>query len=237
MSTSGDREAERIRNAYGRRTRTYEATDPAVLLPRQELERRLARLLRQRSPVPVAECGLLEVGCGAGGNLLSLLRLGFQPEHLVGNELLPDRLRAARRVLPAQLELVAGDGAEAALGNRRFHLVLAAVVFSSILDDGVQERLARRMWDLVLPGGAVVWYDFVYDNPRNPDVRGVNLQRVRHLFPGASCHSQRVTLAPPLARAVTRVHPGLYGPCNWLPLLRTHLLCWLGKPAEQGPPS
>jgi len=28
-----------------------------------------------------------------------------------------------------------------------------------------------------------------------------------------------------------RVHPGLYGLFNTLPLLRSHLLVWLGKPA------
>ena len=43
---------------------------------------------------------LLEVGCGAGGNLLELLRLGFAPAHLSGIELLPERLALARDVLP-----------------------------------------------------------------------------------------------------------------------------------------
>jgi hypothetical protein len=41
--------------------------------------------------------------------------------------------------------------------------------------------------------------------------------------------ARRVTLAPPLARTVTRVHPALYGWFNALPILRTHVLCWLGK--------
>jgi hypothetical protein len=39
----------------------------------------------------------------------------------------------------------------------------------------------------------------------------------------------RVTLAPPLARTVCRVHPALYTALNALPLLRTHLLCWIEK--------
>ena len=43
---------------------------------------------------------------------------------------------------------------------------------------------------------------------------------------------RRLTLAPPLARAVTRVHPGLYTVFNALPWLRTHVLGWLvGKTA------
>jgi hypothetical protein len=39
-----------------------------------------------------------------------------------------------------------------------------------------------------------------------------------------------VTLAPPLARAVTRIHPGLYRWFNALPPLRTHVLAWIAKP-------
>ena len=85
----------------------------------------------------------------------------------------------------------------------------------------------------VKPGGGVLWYDFTFDNPRNPDVRGVPLSRVRTLFPHATLRVRRVTLAPPLARAVTRVHPALYGWFNALPWLRTHVLCWLAK---AGPP-
>jgi hypothetical protein len=86
------------------------------------------------------------------------------------------------------------------------------------------------MWRWLRPGGAVLWYDFTVDNPHNADVRGVPLARVRTLFPQATIVHRRVTLAPPLARAVCRVHPTLYSVFNALPLLRTHLLAWVGKP-------
>ena len=87
------------------------------------------------------------------------------------------------------------------------------------------------MWRWVAPGGGVLWYDFVVDNPRNPDVRGVPLARVRQLFPQARVVSRKVTLAPPIARLLCRLHPGLYPLANALPLLRTHVLVWLEKPA------
>ena len=86
------------------------------------------------------------------------------------------------------------------------------------------------MWTAVRPGGGVLWYDFTVDNPRNRDVRGVPVTRVRELFPEARAEFHRLTLAPPLARAVTRIHPGLYTVFNALPLLRTHVLGWLAKP-------
>jgi hypothetical protein len=76
----------------------------------------------------------------------------------------------------------------------------------------------------------VLWYDFTVDNPRNPDVRGVPLDEVRALFPQARISARRVTLAPPLARAVCRLSPSLYPLLNAVPLLRTHVLAWIEKP-------
>ena len=140
------------------------------------------------------------------------------------------RLTTSRFVRPASLALHAGDAAHAAVAPGSLDIVLVSTVFSSLLDDAYQQRLAAAMWHWLKPGGAVLWYDFTVDNPRNPDVRGVPLRRVRALFPGASIAHRRVTLAPPLARAATRLHPALYGVFNLLPLLRTHVLAWIGKP-------
>ncbi len=110
--------------------------------------------------------------------------------------------------------------------------MLQSTVFTSLLDDGFQQRLADTMWRWVKPGGAVLWYDFTVNNPRNPDVRGVPLARVRQLFPQGRIDARRVTLAPPLARAVCRIHSSLYGVLNTVPWLRSHLLAWVGKPGS-----
>jgi len=158
-----------------------------------------------------------------------LLRLGFAPERLTGLELLPERHAQARRLLPAATTLWLGDATDAPLAPASQHIVLQATVFSSLLDAAAQAQLAAAMWRWLRPGGGVLWYDFVYDNPRNPDVRGVPLARVRELFPEGRVSFERVTLAPPLARAACGLHPALYGVFNALPLLRTHVLAWVGK--------
>lgn len=173
---------------------------------------------------------LAEVGCGNGSNLLDLLRFGFAPEHLTGLELLPELAAAARDHLPTSLRIVEGDASVAPLAPNSQHLVLASTVFSSLLDDAFQQRLADAMWHWLRPGGAVVWYDFTWDNPHNPDVRGVPLARVRQLFPQGRLQHRRLTLAPPLARALARVHPALLPLFDAVPLLRTHVLAWIEKP-------
>jgi SAM-dependent methyltransferase len=218
---------------YARRAAMAGLYDPLrteVMQARQERLRVLAALLRRHARAPLAELSLIEVGCGDGGNLLELIGLGFDPARLLANELLPERAAAARARLPAAVRVLEGDALALPLPDAGLDLVLQSTVFSSLLDPGFRARLAARLWAWLKPGGAVIWYDFAVDNPRNPDVRGVPVARVRQLFPQAEFEVHRVTLAPPLARAACRLHPSLYTVLNAVPWLRTHRLAWICKP-------
>lgn len=220
-------ELEQIAERYARRDTgdRYSLLRSEVWQAWQERQRELLKLLARRAGRP-ADWRATEVGCGAGGNLLDLLRLGLMPAHLTGIELLPERLAAARAALPEGVRLLAGDASAAVVAPASQDLVLQSTVFSSILDDALQQRVAEAMWRWLKPGGAVVWYDFTVNNPRNPDVRGVPLRRVRQLFPQGRFTARRVTLAPPLARAL----PAAYGLFNLVPWLRTHRLVLIEKP-------
>jgi SAM-dependent methyltransferase len=231
-------ETRAVAERYARRTEAaasepgrYSLLRPEVWQMVQERQRALLRLFAGHGVRELGALRLVEVGCGSGGNLLELLRLGFAPEHLAGIELLPERYQAARSVLPSAVALTLGDASVAPVAPASQDLVLQSTVFSSLLDRAFQHQLADAMWLWLKPGGAVLWYDFTFDNPRNPDVRGVPMQRVRELFPQARIDARRVTLAPPVARAACRLHPSLYPVLNLLPPLRTHLLAWIEKPA------
>ena len=228
----GDDESDAVAERYARRQDTgrYSVLRPDVWQTLQERQRAMLALLAEAGLDDLSQLSLLEVGCGAGGNLLELLRLGFAPDKLSGIELLPERLALARAVLSEAVVLRGGDALDTAVADRSLDIVFVSTVFSSLLDDAYQQRLADAMWMWLKPGGAVLWYDFTVNNPRNPDVRGVPLARLRTLFPQGRLRHRRVTLAPPLARAVTRIHPGLYRWFNALPVLRTHVLAWIDKP-------
>ncbi len=221
-----------VAERYARRgeSHRYSLLRPDVWQTVQERQRALLQMLVRHGATDLPALRLTEVGCGAGGNLLELLRLGFDPAHLQGLELLPERHAQARAVLPAATVVWLGDATQAKIAPASQDLVLQSTVFTSLLDDGFQQRLADTMWRWVKPGGAVIWCDFTVNNPRNPDVRGVPLARVRQLFPQACIDARRVTLAPPLARIVCAWHPSLYTVFNAVPLLRTHLLAWIHKP-------
>lgn len=232
-----DRELQAIAQRYARRDERlaglerYSLLRPEVWQMLHERQAATLRLLAARSAAmgPVADWRVAEVGCGAGGNLMDMLRLGLRPQHLTGIELLPERLDAARAALPSQVRLLAGDASQAGIEPGSQDLVMQSTVFSSILDDGLQQRLAQAMWRWLKPGGAVLWYDFIVDNPRNPDVRGVPRRRVRALFPQGQMTVRRVTLAPPIARAACRLHPGAYRVLNTIPFLRSHVLALITK--------
>jgi SAM-dependent methyltransferase len=226
-----ERETLAVAERYARRPRDdrYDPLRPEVWQSAQERLRALIAVLG-RLGRPLAGLDVLEVGCGSGGNLLELLRLGCDAARLQGNELLPERAAQARRQLPAATCVHEGDALAMALAPECVDIVYQSTVFSSLLDDAFQQRLSAAMWRWVRPGGGILWYDFVYDNPHNPDVRGVPLARVRELFPQGRVDARRVTLAPPIARQVVRLHPSLYTAFNTIPWLRTHVLAWIAKP-------
>ena len=227
-------EIEKIAERYERRKAVvggrYARFNPEVIAGTQERQRALVSLLKTQGIADLGGLDVLEIGCGSGANLQELLLLGAKPENLVGNELLPERAEQARHMLPQAVRLFLGDASALPFEEASFDIVYQSTVFSSILNDGLQCRIADAMWRWVRPGGGILWYDFTFNNPSNPDVRGVPLKRVRELFPRGLVTARRVTLAPPISRRVVRLHPKMYGIFNALPLLRTHVLCFIQKP-------
>lgn len=227
-------EAQAVAARYARRggADRYSMLNPDVWQSVQERQRAMLRLFARLGWSDLTTRRVLEVGCGSGGNLLELLRIGFSPRNLVGIELLADRFAQAMQALPSGVTLMQGDASIVKLPDESEDIVFQSTVFSSLLDAPFQWRLAQTMWRWVRPGGGVLWYDFTVNNPRNPDVKGVNVARIRELFPEGRFSIQRLTLAPPVARRVCAIHPSLYTVFNALPLLRTHVLAWIEKPAR-----
>ena len=174
-------ETDRVAERYARRAATqavdrYSLLQPDVWQTVQERQRVLLQLLARRGWHDLPARTLLEVGCGAGGNLLEFLRMGFRPEHLSGIELLPERHAEARAMLPERLALHLGDACTAPIADASCDLVFQGTVFSSLLDEAFQARLAAAMWRWVKPGGAVLWYDFTVNSIRT----GITIQFITH---------------------------------------------------------
>ena len=223
-----------IKNRYLRRENnsgidSYSWLNVYTYKSEHEKERKLIHWLNSNKLTPLNNKTFLEVGCGAGMNLAQMIKLGFQPVNLIGNELIDSRAESARKNLPKDLEIIVGDASLVDFGCEMFDIVYQSTVFTSILDSDFQQKLATKLWSHIKPGGYFLWYDFIYNNPRNFDVRGVPIKKIRKLFPHGELRYQRVTLAPPIGRFVCRIHPSLYGFFNMFPFLRTHVLCSIRK--------
>ena len=152
------------------------------------------------------------------------LRLwGAKEERLHGVDLLPERVTAAREKHPS-IDFSCANAERLPFPDERFSLVLTFTVFSSILDEGMARNVAQEVERVLVPGGAVLWYDFRYENPGNRHVRPMTKREIRGLFPHFTLQLQPVTVAPPLARRLGRLTPVLYPLLARLPWLRTHYI-------------
>jgi SAM-dependent methyltransferase len=226
-------EPQRLRDAYARRDRRgadarYAGSpgDRYIVARRDEA---LARLLRRRRLLPLAGRRVIDVGCGSGNVLRTLVRLGAAPALLAGVDLLPERVATARERSP-EMDLRVADAAALPFADAKFDIALQFTLISSVLDDAARRRIAAETLRVLRPGGAIVWYDFVW-NPLNRDTRGVPLRDLRALYPGCAIDARRLTLAPPLARPLARVSPLLCRIAEGPPFLRTHLMAAILKPA------
>lgn len=232
---AADEEAERVRAVYARRAAQgadgrYALTEPANLYLFQRRERALVDLLRRERLLPLAGRRILDIGCGDGGMMRDLQRLGAEPRYLTGVDLLPERVAAARQANPA-IGVALGDATRLPWRGAAFDMVLLFTVVSSILDDHVRRAVAAEALRVLRPGGAVIWYDFIW-NPLNRDTRGVRLAELRALFAGCDVDARRVTLAPPIGRRAARRSFTLAAALETIPLLRTHYLAAITKPGR-----
>ena len=144
-------------------------------------------------------------------------------------DLLPERINAARAAHP-ELTFSCGNAESLDFPDSTFDLVLLFTVLSSILDPAMAGNLCGEVMRVLKPGGAVLFYDFRFHNPYNPNVRGLKRRELPFLFQGFNMDLHSLTLLPPLARRLGRWTETFYPALVRAPFLRTHLLGLLIKP-------
>ena len=169
----------------------------------------MASLLHSAGLKSLAGLRILDVGCGAGSTLRQYLEYELNPDRLWGIDLLPEFAGRARSGA-LNLQVICGTASELPFPAGSFELVSQFMLFTSVLDAGVKVQIAREIDRVLVPGGRLLWYDFAFNNPSNPDVRGIRMAEVRRLFPRFTITSRRITLAPPLGRVIGHLGPTIY---------------------------
>jgi ubiquinone/menaquinone biosynthesis C-methylase UbiE len=227
-------EVDRIADVY----RTYRETaakqalwdeqNPGNQAILRERHSKTHKVLHSNSFLPLNGKKILEIGCGTGKTLASLIELGAEPQNLFGVDLLPDRIEEARSRY-SNLYFECANAEKLNFLNASFDLILFFTVFSSILDGDMAKNVASEAQRVLKPGGAILWYDFRFNNPSNPNVRGIRKKDIRILFPKLGMQLSTVTLLPPLARRLGRSATIVYPILSTIPFLRTHYLGLLIK--------
>lgn len=190
-----------------------------------------AQMLHKAGVFPGPEAQCMEIGFGYMGWLADLIRWGIPEKNLHGIELYAPRADRAREILPVA-DLRIGDAACLPWKRDSFQLVVASTVFTSILNDEMRRKVAAEISRVLTPGGALLWYDFAVNNPRNQNVRKVNRSELRQLFSALHGEINSITLAPPLARLIAPRSTALAMLLEAIPWLRTHLIAVLVKPSS-----
>lgn len=157
-------ERTRVLREYRRRTARidpfkYSPMNPAEAFMRDGRRRTAFKFLRRSGLDMDAPIRCLEIGYGTCGWLVEFLTLGVPPESISGIELDEDRAAVAMKLLPTA-DLRVGNAVDLPWPDESFQLVLASTVFSSVLDDQVQEQIGRELLRVLAPEGVVLVYDF-----------------------------------------------------------------------------
>lgn len=228
-----DNEVNNILRRYERRKmldpERYSIFNPWMLKHEQDKEKNIIKVLKEKNMLPVSDKRFLEIGCGDGSSLLWFIKVGFTPGNMIANELISERAEFAKRRIPTEINIYNNNALELDLEKESFDIIYQSLVFSSILDESFQQRLADKMLELLKNTGGILWYDFIYNNPFNPDVKGISIKKIRKLFPDTNIYKLKISLAPPIARFVSKVYPGFYDLFNLVKPFRTHFLCWISK--------
>lgn len=221
---SSGTEVQRIRSVYAARADAakYSWFSSGQQLILQGATRALLDALRRAGVSRLHDARVLEIGCGSGHWLRELVEWGARPDRVVGIDLITQRLVDAQERCAPAVQLAAASATALPFGDGTFDVVIQSTVFTSVLDSTLRKRIAGEMMRVLTPRGLVLWYDFLVNNPRNPNVRGVGRRELLQLYPDCKIDMRRVTLAPPLAR--------FFAPRMWtfaallaaLPFLCTH---------------
>jgi ubiquinone/menaquinone biosynthesis C-methylase UbiE len=193
-----DEEIQRARRVYEARAadhsfaRLYSPFAPSNLLTIQNRDWIIADLLRRSGLWSLADLDILDVGCGSGGELRRMTTMGADPARCVGIDLMPDRIEAARRILPAA-RFEVGSAHKLPYKDASFDLVSQFVVFSSVAHHPMRAAIAHEMIRVLRPEGRILWYDMRSIKP-TANLVPIDLDELKSLFPGCSMAVRSATL-------------------------------------------
>lgn len=230
---SAEGEIQRIAKIYNERSYdndpNYSDSNEVYLHRSQSLERSTLRALRNADLADrIGNIKVLDFGCGTGKWFLKWIAWGALPGNLTGVDIRPDVIEKAQTFLP-NCKFKVSKPTKMPFPDNFFDIVVQNVVFTSILSSKVRKEAALELLRVLKPNGIILWYDFIYNNPSNPNVRKVGIRELKTLFQGCQVYIQRITLAPLIARRIVPISWSLASVLESLKILNTHVLALISR--------
>ena len=226
------KEEHRIKSVYSGRLKDgkeslYAWYLPDVLYNQFIIKKTMAMVLVKNGLHDLEKLEILDVGCGAGGWLRTLLDWGAAPEKLHGIDLLEDRIATAKKLSP-HIDFRVASAWPIPFKQCSLDLITANTVFSSIIDPDARMALAEEMARVLKHNGHILIYEFRVSHPYNPNTIGIRKDEIRRLFPEFSLKTKSLTLAPPLSRRLVRLSLlAAHFLETFFPFLRSHAVYFL----------
>ena len=155
------REEYRLREADSREATVRSNLNEAHYFITVQRERKVVQALKEvfgRAAIP--ELRFLDVGCGTGAWVQRLVALGARPENLYGIDLMEERIAIARENSSPRIHFTTGSADRLPYPDEFFDVVFQFMMFTSILDAGLKQRIGQEMVRVLKPGGRIFWYDY-----------------------------------------------------------------------------
>lgn len=186
--------------------------NPEVLFQSLAFDRSIISSFRDINLDPKA-AKILDVGCGSGGSMLNLLKLGFSPSNLYGIDILEDSIAQAKIKFP-NINWTHSDASQMRFEDNFFDCVMESTIFLQMTDDELSDKIAKEMIRVTKRGGYILLIDWRYSHPVNKGYKGLSRGRIAGLFNVGSKTSifriYRGALIPPIGRFVSKNIPSIY---------------------------
>jgi len=156
---------------------------------------------------------ILDVGCGKGGSVINLIRLGFSPHNLYGIDVLKDSIAEAKIKFP-NINWLHGDAGQIRFEDNFFDCVMESTMFLQMIDDELSGKIAKEMIRVTKTGGYILLVDWRYSHPFKKEYKGLSKKRLAKLFDVGTKTSvfkiHKGALVPPIGRFISKNIPSVY---------------------------
>lgn len=187
-------------------------SNPEVLFQTLALESSVVRASRDIRHAPSTAL-VLDVGCGGGGDIYQLVRIGYVPTMITGIDIQQDRIEAARRLYP-QMQFIHGDATRMEFDDDSFDLVFESTMFATLPNDRDRTAISSEMVRVCKPGGYLMLVDWRTPKPGDSNYKALTRKELCTLFSvGTATRLMKVhkgALVPPIGRFLSMRTPSLY---------------------------